>query len=222
MVMLRAKDNSWVMAMPSKCGSTGMYHLQKHTDFCDNVGGWHGGWKMDKKEQSMVQPCRQRLLLVREPLSRYVSLYWFILNRHYKEFTRHTEHLEWFRRGEAGDTGESFDLFIRWVGDPTSTASKCRMFWTFEGYARNLKPHHLVRMEYDLISRLRTIGAALPKDHPYHGDALAERYREVGKNRGKGRLLEDTVPAKSSEGMLAVLRREYDAVGVYPWPVVLG
>lgn len=194
--MLVAHDNSWVMAMPSKCGSSGMYNLQKATNFCRAVGAWHGGYKMDFKERNIVETCKARLLLVREPLSRLVSLYWFIINEHYQEFTRKCLGLPWFSLGKQGDHTTAFNLFCEWL--PSSEAQRHRMFWLFSGYVNRFKPTRLIRMETDLERFLRKEG----------GKELSKVYSTVGRNQGRGKPIEETVGSLSDRAV-SVLLGEY-------------
>lgn len=204
--MLVANDKSWVLCCPPKCGTTGIQTLAKKTKFCQYHPHFHAPVSTDcsNKEWDLINSCKRRYILVRDPLKRMISLFWYVNN-----LPSNREALKKWISGNVlekkhkwqeecnTDPVNSFDLFCRYVEDNQYRTFERPMVRSLHTYIQMYNPDEVITMEEDLIPFIKSFG-----------NEIFERYNKVGKNKGKGFHFDH----KLSEESLIFIKQEYTSI----------
>lgn len=130
-------NKKWIMSLPSKCGSSRFYYMQeKYPKFAKRLGDWHGGDGTGDHEENLKR-FKTRLLLLRDPLNRMVSTFWFMLTQEPGKSKR----FDWWQK-------QDFNAFSEWVLDHRANAERrLAMLRPLRKYYNHFKPTHLILLE---------------------------------------------------------------------------
>jgi hypothetical protein len=147
--MIHAYDGRWCICTPTKCGT---YSLE--ATLCDRAGV---AWKESPRHDWVPGDEPHRILVIREPVDRWCSMYWFMRKEAGKgiwleDFVGEIDDFvdEWARRCEESDDRYNIRM---WHRDLTT-------------YAGHFCPHKVFKMEdgYEaLLDHLRkSYGLSIP------------------------------------------------------------
>lgn len=187
--MLIQTDNRWVLCCPPKTGSTRLLRLAHNSGFCQIGGHTHGPVHKEREtdlDWQIINRCHTRIMLVRHPLDRLVSLFWYIVHR-----KANPELIEWIGDEQFMSKAKSkpkiaFSDFCEFlIGNQEATYTFRPFLRTLDNYHNLFKPDILLPLELGYLHWL--------KQNDTKGLKLVARYNQTGSNKGDRKSIEKTV-----------------------------
>lgn len=185
--MIGCLDKSRLIAMPTKCGTERLKStLVKKAKVAIELKHDHGWIQYSGYEQ--------RMLLVRDPMERWVSTYWWLKSTEANQGFKHI----------VGDCLESFYAFAALVSTQPSNAY---VFQPLCKYVDEFEPHRLQPLETILMDWNKVFGRK-----------LKETYVNTAPHKTRDRKSYNDTVKKLPKSFLSYVEMEYDALQIYDNP----